>query len=272
MTPAGLTASPTRSLQADRFEPIATSLRCAVIEHYRRSGERLGPAAWFNTLETNSGFVERRGRPMLELLYSRTGLASLHGLTLLDSGCGFGALAVYFAAQGARVTGIDPHAHRLPVGREVAARHGLDLTLQRGRMERLEFPDETFDVLVMNNSLCYVVDADVRATAVREAFRVLRPGGYVLIRNPNRLVLRDQFSGLPFVTLLPPRTADRATKLMRRHRSKVRLRGPLGARRELSAAGFAEVELVQPPGSRVPGVLTPFARYQHLIAVRPLHG
>lgn len=270
MPPIACIASSGPHGEIDGFDPIVISLRCAVIDYYRRTGERLGPAAWFNTLETNSGFVPRRGRPMLEVLYSHTGLASLHGLRVLDCGCGFGALAVYFASHGARVVGIDPHARRLEVGREVAARHGLDVKLQQGRMEELDFPDRSFDVVVMNNSLCYVVERSTRDSAIREAYRMLRSGGHVLIRNPNRLVLRDQFSGLPFVALMPPPIADKATRLAGRHRSKVRLVGPRGAKRELVAAGFDEVELIQPPGSRVPAIAKSLARYQHVIALRPV--
>lgn len=248
---------------------MANTLRVAVIEYYRRTGERLDPPAWLNTLETNSGHVVRRGGPMVEMLCDRTGLASLHGLRLLDAGCGFGALAVYFAARGAEVVGIDPSSRRLDVGREAAAAHGLPVTLLRGRMEALEFPDRSFDVVVMNNSLCYVVERQARAAAIREARRVLRPGGRLLIRNPSRLVLRDQFSGLPLIHLLPPAAARRVFATVGRDRSHVRMRTAGGARRELRRGGFAEVELLRSPASRVPFGLHRLAHYQHVIGVRP---
>ena len=45
-----------------------------------------------------------------------TGRDSIEGLRLIDLGCGFGALAVFFAGRGATVTGIDPIADRLEVG------------------------------------------------------------------------------------------------------------------------------------------------------------
>jgi 2-polyprenyl-3-methyl-5-hydroxy-6-metoxy-1,4-benzoquinol methylase len=254
---------------ANSFDEVARALRSAVIEHYRRSGERLPNRAWLNTIETNSGYVARRAQPMLDLLLDRTGLASLHGLRLLDVGCGFGALSAYFAAHGACVTGIDLNAPRLAVGREVADRRALDMTLHEGRMEALEFPDESFDVVVMNNSFCYVVPVESRRAALGEALRVLRPGGQLLVRNPNRLVLRDQFSGLPLLGLAPPQLAVRISEMLGRHRSYVRLRTPAGARRELRAAGFEPVEHVALPGARFPARLKSFARYQHLIAVRP---
>ena len=246
------------------------TLRVSVIEHYRRTGERLQPAAWLNTIETNSGYVPRRGRPMVEMLYRRSGLASLHGLRLLDAGCGFGALAVFFAAQGADVTGIDPHPDRLSIGQETANRHGLPVRLMKGRMEALDFPDQSYDVVVMNNSLCYLVDRAIRAAAIGEALRVLRPGGHLLIRNPSLLAIRDQFTGLPLVALLPPRLAHRAARVLGRPRSYVRLLSAGGAQRELRRCGFIEVEVARQPGSRIPRGLHRLARYQHLIAVRPV--
>jgi hypothetical protein len=54
-----------------------------------------------------------------------------------------------------------------------------------------------------------------------------------------------------------------------RHRSYVRLLTPAGARRELRAVGLEAVEHVRLPGSRVPIGLKSFARYQHLVGVRP---
>ena len=55
------------------FGPIADSLRRRVIEYYAESGESLDGPAGVNTLETNSGFVERRGDPLLEIVRQGTG-------------------------------------------------------------------------------------------------------------------------------------------------------------------------------------------------------
>jgi cyclopropane fatty-acyl-phospholipid synthase-like methyltransferase len=58
----------------------------------------------------------------------RTILPTLHGVTILDIGCGDGKLAGGLAAAGAQVTGIDPNqssrsrARRLPAGRRGRSR------------------------------------------------------------------------------------------------------------------------------------------------------
>jgi ubiquinone/menaquinone biosynthesis C-methylase UbiE len=251
------------------FAPIADSLRRRVISYYAERGEVLEGAAGLNTLETNSGYVERRADPLLELLFLGTGGDSIHGLQVLDLGCGFGALSLYFAAHGGLVTGIDPIEDRLGVGRDVAAAHELRVHFERGRMEELELPDASFDLAVQNNSLCYVVAREDRDRALRETLRVLRPGGYLIVRNPNRWHPLDQFTGLPLIHLLPATRTNRVAELLGRTRSTVRLSSPPAAVRELRRAGFSDVAHVASPASRWPSFAKDFARYQHLLARRP---
>jgi ubiquinone/menaquinone biosynthesis C-methylase UbiE len=256
-------------MRANDFAPIADALRRRVIEFYDEQDETLDGAAGVNTLETNSGFVERRAAPLVQIIRSSTGRGSIEGMRLLDLGCGFGALSVFFAAQGALVTGVDPIEERLEVGRSVAAAYGLAAELRYGWMEDLDLEDEVFDLVVQNNSLCYVVSRDDRRAALAETLRVLKPGGSLVIRNPNRWNPLDQFTGLPLVQLLPPAQASRVASLLGRSRSDVRLTSPLEASRELRRAGFVGVAHVASPASRWPPVMKPFARYQHLTARRP---
>lgn len=256
-------------MSARDFNPIAESLRREVLAFYRDRDKEISSAADLNTLETNSGFVERRGEPLLEILHEQTELDSIAGLRLLDLGCGFGALSAFFAARGATVMGVDLKEDSLEVGRKVAAEHGLDVQFQPGRMQKLDLADETFDVVVVNNSLPYIVPRDDRHAALSESLRILRPGGHVLIRNANRWSTRDQFTGIPLIQLLPPNQAVAVANRLGRERSLVRVTSGPEAVRELRHAGFEEVHNVSPPDRRWPAFMRPVARYQHLIARRP---
>ena len=250
------------------FTSIARTLRRRVVESYADTGESLDGVAGVNTLDTNSALVERRAAPLMEIIRRSTGRRSPEGLRLLDLGCGFGALAVYFATQGAVVTGVDPIESRLEVGRSVAAEHDLTAEFIHGWMEHLDLRDETFDLAVQNNSLPYIVQRADRRAALAETHRVLRPGGSLVIRNANRWNPRDQFTGLPMIQLLPPGQAKRVAGLLGRPRSDVRVTSPLEATRELRHAGFVDVAHVASPASRRPALMKSFAAFQHLTARR----
>ena len=249
------------------FSPIAASLRASVIEFYRGSGiDPSGEPARL-TLDTNSILTQRRAELLLYILRERTGVESLDGLEIVDLGAGFGALALFFAARGARVTAIDPNDERFAVGRAVAEAHGLPVNFKRARMECTQLRDSHYDVAMQNNSFCFVVATEDRAAALKETRRILRPGGWVITRDPNRWHPLDPFTGMPALHLLPPRAAVRLTGTMGRKRSLVRLTSPLRARRELTGAGFTEVARSDPPGRS--GVLGPFGRYHHFAGRRP---
>jgi len=253
----------------DDFEPIVSSLREGVDGFFRDQGKPLEGAAGANTLETNSGFVKRRGDVLLEILDERSGRPSIAGLDLVDVGCGLGALSLLFASYGASVIGVDPNGKRLEVGREVAGRHGLSADFVRGPAQRLPLPDASFDVAILNNSLCYIVPHTEREKALAEVLRVLRPGGWLIMRNPNRLTPIDQFTRLPLLHFLPPHSAARLARALGRKRSLVRLTTPGKARREIRGAGFGDATYIALTRRGLPPPVNRFARYQHLSARRP---
>lgn len=260
------------SLVADRnFEPVATTLREEVLAHCERNAVELEGRAGWNTLETNSGFAERRAAPLVAMAVERLDAASLRGLRVADIGCGFGALSAYFAYCGASVTGIDVNAGRLDVGSRVAERHGLELELKPGSMLDPGLERDSFDVVVMNNSLCYLAEPAKQLRALVEARRLLVPGGVIALRNPNRLHPVDQFTGIPLLGLLPPARTVRLAARLGRRRSLCRLVSPRTARRELLEAGFGAVKL-HPNGPARAMRPVAFARYSHLTALRPETG
>lgn len=252
------------------FTPLASDLRRRIVSHYAERGERLEGEAGQRTLETNSGLVPRRGKPLVEILRERAGYGSLAGVSVADLGCGFGALSVYFASLGADVIGLDLNEARLAVPAAVCADRGLSASFCEAPMQCLPLADGSVDVAIMNNSLCYVVERSERQAALREARRALRPGGHLLIRNPNRWALTDPFTSLPLLAALPGAWPARVARGVGRARSEVTLVSIPAARRELLAAGFQAVDDVPVPGKARPLPLRLVSRYQHLLA-RKLH-
>ncbi len=134
----------------------------------------VGPAAYAAWRATSLGAVTEaiEQRLVLDLM------GPLLGAQVLDAGCGDGALVCAAALRGADATGVDPDQAMLAAARLHAGGAGLRAMFLEGCVERLPFPDASFDVVVSVTVLCFVEDA---AGAIREMARVLRPGGRLVL-------------------------------------------------------------------------------------------
>ncbi|MCC7305804.1 MAG: bifunctional demethylmenaquinone methyltransferase/2-methoxy-6-polyprenyl-1,4-benzoquinol methylase UbiE [Alphaproteobacteria bacterium] len=100
-----------------------------------------------------------------------------HACLDVAGGTGDIAFRIKRKAPGAAVTVFDLNEHMLSVGRDRAADKGWadkDFEWVTGNAESLPFPDRSFDVYTIAFGLRNVTHID---TALREAARVLRPGG-----------------------------------------------------------------------------------------------
>jgi len=90
----------------------------------------------------------------------------------LDLGCGEGRLARDLAERGYDVVGVDASPSMVAAARETAP----EMEIKLADAASLPLPDGSFDLVVAFMSL---QDADDLAGAVREAGRVLSPGGHL---------------------------------------------------------------------------------------------
>lgn len=125
----------------------------------------------------------------------RTDLEVLRGLLpreateVVDVGCGTGGLARALAAHGCSVLGVEPDEARVEVAREAGGARFV-----AGVAEALPVETGSVDAVVFNRSLHHV-PVDRMPQALAEAQRVLRPGGSMVVLEPE---VHGAWSGLQF--------------------------------------------------------------------------
>jgi ubiquinone/menaquinone biosynthesis C-methylase UbiE len=145
------------------------------IEHHRSIADR-ADVIW--NWDSPSG--RRRARRRAELFVELAGLGK--GALALELGCGTGIFLDQVAESGVALRGIDlsidllAHAKRRIAGRD-------NVRVVCGNAERMPFPDREFDA-VYGSSVLHHLDL---LPALREAYRVLKPGGRVVFAEPNIL-------------------------------------------------------------------------------------
>ena len=155
----------------------------------------------------------------------------LTGRAVLDIGCGAGGIAIdlvrRFGAE--RVIGIDVEGPVCAAARQRVERAGLGRRIEIRQVEPgpLPLPDRSLDVVFSKDSIVHVPDKHALA---REAFRVLRPGGWFAASD--WLMAHDGPPSPEMEAYLESEDLDFA------------LASPARYREALEAAGFEAVSLV----------------------------
>jgi SAM-dependent methyltransferase len=151
------------------------------------------------------------------------------GQRVVDLGTGTGTLARGFARRGCRVVGIDPSEPLLGQARQLDREAGVQVEYRVARAEETGLEAATADVVAAGQCWHWFD----RPAAAREADRVLRPGGRIVIAH---------FDWIP----LPGNVVRATEELIEAHNPGWSLGGGAGIHpwwfRDLGEAGFGDIE------------------------------
>lgn len=191
--------------------------------------------------------------------------------TVLDIGAGMGRSSIPLARVAGRVVSVDSSFLRMKFLRKRAEKDGLkNIEVYVGDLFKLPFPDESFDVIVMNGLLEYLGmnhdyanPREAQIAGLQICKRLLKKGGYLYIGIENRFALSYirgiDHSGLRFTSYMPRFVANWYCSLRKKRPYDTYTYNVTGYKELLHEAGFHDPDFFLPyPGYNCPRVIVPY--------------
>jgi len=159
----------------------------------RHWGYTQGTKHWQRLLGSSLRFLPR---PQSQLDSEVMYLRASPGKFLLDVGCGSGELTASMRDLGWQVEGLDFDVMAV----QEAQKRGFKVRL--GTLEEQSYPGASFDAIIMSHVIEHVHDPFALLT---ECYRILSPGGHMVVLTPNICSLCHRLFGVNWRGLEPPR-------------------------------------------------------------------
>jgi len=200
--------------------------QAAIDSHDRDAGKFV---AWYEALgHSRFSNAFAYGRSKIDALVDEVYTSLPKGGKVLDVGCGTGEHLQRALKAGLNPYGVEP----APAMLDVARQHVPEAEIKQGVATELPFKDAQFDLVIMVEVLRYLDRADTEK-ALKEARRVLKPGGQLFVTLVNRWALDGFYVLQRARSLVRGKQFDAVNPYCLFHT-------PASARRDLKRAGFDE--------------------------------
>ncbi|MEK6835543.1 MAG: class I SAM-dependent methyltransferase, partial [Nanoarchaeota archaeon] len=132
-----------------------------------------------------------RNKPDPISIYFRNKYAKIPG-KIIDLGCGNCRNLILF--KGYECYGVDFSSNMLEKAKIISKKFNLKIKLKKSNLVSLDFKNNFFDYALMIASLHHIKTNELRFTALKELYRVLKKDGIALITVWNKWQLRFLFS------------------------------------------------------------------------------
>lgn len=135
--------------------------------------------SWFRTQHGN--YVYRHEHELINQIMSVQ-----PGMVVADIGCGTGIYTLELCATGARVVGVDISPEMLAIAAEKNKKWQDNVSFVQADAASLPFDSESFDMVISITAMEFFDDP---SQCLREMYRILRPGGSMVVATLNSLSL-----------------------------------------------------------------------------------
>ncbi len=144
----------------------------------------MGVGDWVSSFPTGLWLPPEEGA-QARAAFVRRALGLGKGSRVLDAPCGGGRIAIHLARAGCDVTGVDRGAAFIARARRRFRAEALAGQFVAGDLREMDFDSEFDAAINWGGSFGYFSDAE-NADVIRRYARALKPGGRLLIDQPNR--------------------------------------------------------------------------------------